>query len=179
MSNSESHDNYFSHFCRLVRLVVHSLWISNIRTKRATESRVKGYMLQVWNRCEPCLHKRVWSLTNSKFTYSNARENAAIQNKDSLSYKCINMWLAAPHRSSVLKSLNMVSKGYIYVHWKCRINLWNQKYRFMLIYWKLAESWQFKQLQNTAPQALIISSNFWMASWLCNIVLSENKNNFA
>ena len=94
-----------------------------------------------------------------------------------MSYKCINMWLAKPHRSSALKSLNTVSKGYI--HWKCRINLWNQKYRFILIYWKLAESWQFKQLQNTAPQAPIISSNFWMASWLCNIVLSENKNNFA
>ena len=81
------------------------------------------------------------------------------------------------HTVHLCKSLNMESKGYI--HKKCRINLWNRKYRFMLIYCKLAESWQFKQSQNTAPQALIISSNFWTATWLYNIVLWENKNNFA
>ena len=41
-------------------------------------------------------------------------------------------------------------------------------------YWKLAEPWQFKQLQNTAPQALIDGANIWTATWLYNIVLSEN-----
>ena len=41
-------------------------------------------------------------------------------------------------------------------------------------YWKLDEPWQFKQLQNTAPQGLIDGANIWMATWLYNIVLSEN-----
>ena len=41
-------------------------------------------------------------------------------------------------------------------------------------YWKLAEPRHFKQLQNTAPQALIDSANIWTATWLYNIVLSEN-----
>ena len=41
-------------------------------------------------------------------------------------------------------------------------------------YWKLAEPRQLKQLQNTAPQALIDGANIWTAMWLYNIVLSEN-----
>ena len=40
-------------------------------------------------------------------------------------------------------------------------------------YWKLAEPWQFKQLQNTALQELIDGANIWTATWLYNIVLSE------
>ena len=41
-------------------------------------------------------------------------------------------------------------------------------------YWKFGEPWRFKQLQNTAPQALIDGVNIWTATWLYNIVLSEN-----
>ena len=41
-------------------------------------------------------------------------------------------------------------------------------------YWKLAKPRQFKQWQNTAPQALIDGVNIWTATWLYNIVLSEN-----
>ena len=41
-------------------------------------------------------------------------------------------------------------------------------------YWKLAKPRQFKQLQNTAPQALIDGANISTATWLYNIVLLEN-----
>ena len=41
-------------------------------------------------------------------------------------------------------------------------------------YWKFGEPWWFKQLQNTAPQALIDGANIWTATWLYNIVLLEN-----
>ena len=41
-------------------------------------------------------------------------------------------------------------------------------------YSKLAEAEQFKLLQNTAPQALIDGGNIWTATWLYNIILSEN-----
>ena len=34
---------------------------------------------------------------------------------------------------------------------------------------------QFKQLQNTALQAVIDGANIWMAKWLYNIVLLEKK----
>ena len=41
-------------------------------------------------------------------------------------------------------------------------------------YWKFGKLRRFKQLQNTAPQALIDGANIWTATWLYNIVLSEN-----
>ena len=41
-------------------------------------------------------------------------------------------------------------------------------------YSKLGEPRRFKQLQNTAPQALIDSANIWTTTWLYNINLSEN-----
>ena len=41
-------------------------------------------------------------------------------------------------------------------------------------YSKLGKPRRFKQLQNTAPQALIDGANIWTATWLYNIDLSEN-----
>ena len=41
-------------------------------------------------------------------------------------------------------------------------------------YWKFGEPWRFKQLQKTALQALIDGVNIWTATWLYNIVLSQN-----
>ena len=45
---------------------------------------------------------------------------------------------------------------------------------FIYTYWKLGKPGQFKQLQNTAPQAMIDCATIWTATWLYNIVLSEN-----
>ena len=75
-----------------------------------------------------------------------------------------------PHRSSVkisehggqrLHTLYMQDKSS-----KMKISIYS--------HWKLAEPWQFRQLQNTAPQALIDGAKIWTAKWLYNIVLSEN-----
>ena len=54
--------------------------------------------------------------------------------------------------------------------------LWNEEILKILMYtyWKLAEPWQFKQLQNSALQALINNANIWAATWLYRMVLSEN-----
>ena len=48
------------------------------------------------------------------------------------------------------------------------------KFSKIYTYWKFAELRRFKQLRNTAPQALIDGANIWTATWLYNIVLSEN-----
>ena len=61
----------------------------------------------------------------------------------------------------------MASKGCI--HCTCRINLQKWKHRF-----KLIESLANPDDSNTAPQALIDGANIWTATWLYNIILSEN-----
>ena len=56
----------------------------------------------------------------------------------------------------------------------CRIQGYMQdkssKMKISIYTWKLAETRQFKQLQNTALQAQIDGANIWMATWLYNIV---------
>ena len=85
---------------------------------------------------------------------------------------CILFWnpFKTSHRSSVkisehgkqrLHTLYMQDKSS-----KMKISIYT--------YWKLAKPRQFKQLQNTTLQALIDGANIWMATWLYNIVLSQN-----
>ena len=56
----------------------------------------------------------------------------------------------------------------------CRIQGYMQdkssKMKISIYTWKLAETRQFKQLQNTALQAPIDGANIWTATWLYNIV---------
>ena len=73
------------------------------------------------------------------------------------------------------KSRNMASKGYIHCTPALYMQGKSSKMKISIYtYWKLAEPRQLKQLQNTAPQALIDGANIWTAMWLYNIVLSEN-----
>ena len=79
-------------------------------------------------------------------------------------------WIAEQHRSSVkisehgkqrLHTLYMQDKSL-----KMKTSIYT--------YWKLGEPGRFKQLHNTASQALIDGANIWTAMWLYNFVLSEN-----
>ena len=67
------------------------------------------------------------------------------------------------------KSRNMGSKGYIHCTWRRNLRKW--KYRFTLI-----ESLPNPDNSNSyrTLQALIDGVNIWTATWLYNIVLSEN-----
>ena len=84
--------------------------------------------------------------------------------------------LYALSRSAIQRDMYTQEERSALLFFTIFFELWNEEVLKILMYtyWKLAEPWQFKQLQNSAPQALIDDVNIWAATWLYRIVLSEN-----
>ena len=140
--------------------------------KRATSHGIAKFSNKIieWKATcpKPPLHVRSWSLTNKQIEQLKHRNlhqdlhKTATSLIDRMNCRAIRLFVKiSEHGKQRLHMLYMQDKSS-----KMKILIYT--------YWKLAKPRQFKQLQNTTSQTLIDGANIWMATWLYNIVLSEN-----